>query len=209
MGACGAECGITRQRDREREVARSVARAAWPEGRIASSVPRVELGVDPERVSALAARLVETLPIVAVEEPEELGRVASIYCIATVADETWVGYRNERCPRPAHNTEAGLRVALSPFGPYATLQEVHLEAQCDAEGVWIEERRLAGVDDRRLQHLVRGVQGALRKARITALDVAFLAEPYENGTLWTALFDAEPAVTTRGVYLPAGPLLAP
>lgn len=209
MGACGAECGIARQRDREREVARSVARAVWPEGRGASSGALAALGVDPERASALATRLVETLPINAIEEPEDLDHVASIYCIATVADETWVGFRNGRCPRPAHRAERGLRVALSPFGPYATLQEVHLEAQCDADGAWIEERRLAGVDDRRLQHIVRGVQGALRKARITALDAAFLAEPYLSGTLWTALFDAGPAVTTRGVYLPAGAPLAP
>ncbi|MEZ4390036.1 MAG: hypothetical protein R3A48_02980 [Polyangiales bacterium] len=209
MGACGAECGITRQRDREREVARRVARAVWPEGRRAASGALRGLGVDPERVSALAARLVETLPVAVLEEPEEPDRAPSIYCIATVADETWVGFRCGRSPRPAHRVELGLRVAFSPFGPYATLQEVHLEADVDDEGVWIEERRLAGVEDRRMQHLVRGVQGALRKARVTALDAAFLAEPFGDGTLWSALFDAEPAVATRGDYLPAGAPPAP
>lgn len=204
MGACGASCGITRQRDRERAAARRIAQAAWPHGRSPGGGLGPDLGaLQSDTRGALAAQIVEALPVRVIDVPEDGGQCAALYVIASVAAGSWVEHRLGRGERPEVSSEHGLRVCFSPVGPFATLQEVAVEASADPGGVWIVERRVAGIEDRRLQHMVRGVQGLLRKAKVVTLDAAFLAEPFADATLWSALFDHDPAVTSVGVYLAA------
>lgn len=206
MGACGASCGITRAREREKDLARAVSLRAWPGGRgdrpawspDARPVDRAEL-------SALAVTFSEILPARCVLSPAEDDGADFLYLVATTRETTWVGFRDglDASP-PEEPEERAIRVGFSALGRFATLQEVSMRAERDADGLWIEERRARGVEDRRLQVFVRAAQGALRKARVTVLDAAFLAEPVapEGMSGWEALFERDPPVTTRGVWIP-------
>jgi hypothetical protein len=116
--------------------------------------------------------------------------------------------------------ETYLRIVFSPFGLYVTIQEVRvrarrLAARLPRAGVEIVEEPLAGVEDRRLRTMVKGLQGALRKSALTLLDMAFLLQPlegalqeafvdqfHEEPTLWSLLFDPAPPTTIRASLLP-------
>ncbi len=207
MGACGATCGIQRTRERERESARALADRCWPEGPLGEPGVAGE-GVDGARAARLAEVLGEILPVRAVALGAEGDRAASVYCLATTDDTTWLERREGAGSIPRRAEDRGLRVVLSPVGLYAALQEVTLVGSDDGEGVWVEERRLAGVEDRRLQHLVRGAQAVIRREGLTLLDAAFLAEPHGPGTLWQSLFELDPPASAVGDYAPAAALSA-
>ena len=202
MGACGATCGIQRTREREREVARALADRCWPEGPLGEPGSAGE-GVDPECAARLAGVLGEILPVRALTAAARGDGAASIYCLATTDDTTWWERRAGVGPTPRRGEDQGLRVVLSPVGPYAALQEVILVGSDEREGLWVEERRAAGVEDRRLQHLVRGAQAVIRREGLTLLDAAFLAEPHGDGTLWQSLFERDPAASVVGDFAPA------
>lgn len=202
MGACGATCGIQRTREREREAARALAERCWPEGPLGEPGVAGE-GVDFARASRLAQTLGEILPVRAVALCADGDRAASVYCLATTDDTSWLDRREGLGASPRRREDRGLRVVLSPVGPYAALQEVTLQGSDDGDGVWIEERRLAGVEDRRMQHLVRGAQAVIRREGITLLDAAFLAEPHGPGTLWQSLFERDAPSSAVGDYAPA------
>lgn len=207
MGACGATCGIQRTRERERDAARAQAHRCWPEGPLGDPGAAGE-GVDAERVAELVEALRAVLPARVTALYATVDGAASVYCLATTDETTWLDRREGTGLAPLRGEDRGLRVVLSPLGPYAALQEVTLAGSDDGEGVWVEERRVAGVEDRRLQLLVRGAQGVIRRAGLTLLDAAFLAEPHGDGTLWQSLFERDPPSSAVGVYAPAAPLSA-
>jgi hypothetical protein len=189
MSACGSNCGITRERERQKDAARALARSLSARG---------DDGASPWRdgeVDALAEELGGALPCrVCVVEGDTLW----IHLVATVDDRAWVATRELGETPPARERETSLRVGLSRHARYATLQETRFTGARDGDGWWIEEDRLAGVDDRRLQTFVKAAQGILRKRKVVCLDAAFLAEPLRDGadeTLWEALFDRDPMGT--------------
>jgi hypothetical protein len=112
--------------------------------------------------------------------------------------------------------ETYLRIPFSPFGRFVTIQEVQVLARevpsrgGSAASLEIVEEPLAGVEDRRLRTMVKGLQGALRKKGLTLLDMAFLVQPVAGGAqtafvrdfqeapmLWSLLFDPAPPTTVR------------
>jgi len=211
MGTCGATCGITRERARQREDARQLALRCLAEGPSGASVD-ANGSQGREEAEALARRLEAVLPCQAhvVLDDAELGPGAAwVYLTASVAGPTWVGFRAGEGPSPASGTEeTAVRVGLCPYGRYATLQEVRLRGSAEGEGMFVEESRVVGVVDRRLQLFVKAIQGLLRSLRVVTLDAAFLVEPLSDDaevTPWAALFDIDPMGTTVASYLPASP----
>ncbi len=194
MSACGTSCGITRERERQKDAARALARSLVAGG---------DAGATPWRegeVDALAAALGEALPCrVCVVEDE----ATWIHLVATVDDRAWVAARELGEAPPARERETSLRVGLSRHARYATLQEVRFTGTADGDGRWVEEERVAGVEDRRLQHFVKAAQGILRRQRVVCLDAALLAEPAAEGdaTLWEVFFDRDPMGTLAGVWV--------
>lgn len=193
--ACGATCGITRERARQRDAARALS----------LRVLDGELDPDPwsdADVDALVARWTSTLPCRATVTAGE--RARWIYLVATVDDATWAGLR-EGASRAPSGPQTAVRVGLSAFGRYATLQEVRHEGAPEGDGWWIEESRCVGVEDPRLQSFVKVAQGTLRSMKVAVLDAAFLGEPCGAGrdeTVWEALFDADPMNTRTGACAP-------
>jgi hypothetical protein len=102
-----------------------------------------------------------------------------------------------------------LRLVLSALGPFYALQEIRVCANVEPKGLWVEEQRFAGLEDRRLAHFVKATQGVLRKRRLIGLDAAFLSTPLTPAsapeeparTLWNALFDPEPMGGLSGEYV--------
>lgn len=205
MGAaCSATCGITRERDRQKAAVREMVKRAYPEG--VSGVPAWEPDDAPfaaDEPEGLARGFAEVLPcqghVIAGE-----GRGADwVHLVATVSPRSWLALREGVGEAPDAPEETVVRVGLSPWGRYATLQEVRLRGERDGDGWWIEEERVAGVEDRRLAMFVKAAQGLLRARKVVALDAAFLSEPAAGElTLWNVLFDPDPMVTRGGVWVP-------
>lgn len=207
MSSCGASCGITKQRAKERERATVVALRAFADGR--RDTPRWWPGAPvfaESEVAALAEALRGALPCRAVVVPpsDELG-ATWVYAVATMAPTTWVELREGRATEaPASDGESGLRVGLSALHRAAVVQEFAVRATPEGDGAWLEESRVAGVEDRRLQTFVKAAQGLLRTKKFPTLDAAFLQEPAVEGgdPLWSLLFDADPMVTRAGLWVP-------
>ena len=205
MGSCGAGCGITKTRQREREQATKVALRAFADGK--RDTPRWWPPAPvfaPDGVERLAEALRGALPCRALVVPsaDELG-ATWIYVIATIADASWVELRAGRPIAPEATEERGLRVGLSALYRTATVQEFIVSAAVEDESVWIEEARVAGVDDRRLQLFVKASQGLLQSLKIPTLDAAFLeGVALEGGDpLWSLLFDDAPMVSRAGEWV--------
>lgn len=211
MGTCGASCGITKSREREREQATRVALRAFADGRRDTPrwwppAPVFTAGV----AETLAERLRGALPCrVAVVPPADELAATWVYVVATMAGGTWVELREGLgVAVPEAAEERGLRVGLSALHRAATVQEFTVRAAVEDGAAWVEESRAAGVDDRRLQLFVKASQGLLRAMKITTLDAAFLEGPALEGgdPLWALLFDGAPMVSRAGewVTLPGG-----
>ena len=128
-----------------------------------------------------------------------------VYVVATMEDTSWVELRQGASTAPPRaSEERGLRVGLSALHRAATVQEFSVCATIDRGAAWVEESRVAGVDDRRLQLFVKASQGLLRTMKITTLDAAFLEGPAVAGgdPLWALLFDGDPMVSRAGVWVP-------
>lgn len=206
MGTCGASCGITKTREREREVATSVALRAFADGR--RDTPRwwpLAPAFSPDTAEKLAEALRGALPCRAVVVPAADELAATwVYVVATMADGSWVELREgATVPRPEAREERGLRVGLSALHRAATVQEFAVRAAVEGDAAWLEESRVAGVDDRRLQLFVKASQGLLRTMKITTLDAAFLETAALPGAdpLWALLFDGEPMVSRSGRWV--------
>lgn len=209
MGTCGASCGITKQRERERRKATSAALRAFAEGRRGTprwwpDAPKFTAA----EVDALVGSLERALPCrVAVVAPSDELSATWVYVIATMGAGSWVELREGRSRTvPSGAEERGLRVGLSPLHRTAVVQEFGVRATVEGASAWVEESRVAGVDDRRLQMFVKASQGLLRTMKITTLDAAFLQEPAMEGgdPLWSLLFDADPMVSRVGVEVALG-----
>lgn len=206
MGTCGASCGITKTRDRERDLADRVALRAFADGR--RDTPRWWPG-EPVFGATEAGRLVAALqgalPCRAVVVPPADDLAATwVYAVATVADRTWVELREGVSRRrPTTTEERGLRVGLSALHRAATVQEFTVTATAGQGSAWVEEARVAGVEDRRLQMFVKASQGILRTMKITTLDAAFLeGAALEGGDpRWALLFEGLPMVSRVGVWV--------
>lgn len=195
---CGATCGITRERERQKESARALARrvsapASWDD----------DAPFSRDEIERLASALCDVLPCQCVVIAGE-GRGADwVQLVATVDTRSWLALRERGGVAPEAREETVLRVGLSPWARYATLQESRIRGERDGDGWWIEEERLAGVDDRRLAMFVKAAQGLLRSRKVVCLDAAFLCERVdERRTLWEALFDDEAMTGRSGVWVP-------
>jgi len=209
MGTCGASCGITKQRAKERDKATAAALRAFAEGR--RDTPRWwpdKATFTAAEVEALAEALRRALPcrVAVVPAADELS-ATWLYVVATVGAGSWVELRegtSARVPRVAE--ERGLRVGLSALYRAAVVQEFGVRATVEGATGWVEETRVAGVEDRRLQMFVKASQGLLRTMKISTLDAAFLGEPSVEGgdPLWSLLFDADPMASRVGVEVALG-----
>jgi hypothetical protein len=205
VGTCGASCGITKTREREREVATGVALRAFPDGR--RGAPAWWPAAAPfaaGEAEALAEKLRGALPCrVAVVAPADELAATWVYVVATMDDATWVERREGAGGVPTTTDERGLRVGLSALHRAATVQEFTVRASVEGDAAWVEEARVAGVDDRRLQLFVKASQGLLRTMKITTLDAAFLEGAAAEGgdPLWSLLFDPEPMVSRAGSWV--------
>jgi hypothetical protein len=213
--ACGATCGITNVREREREAALAVA-ARLHSGMVWRRQRRAERAVSYDTLVAIGRRLEELLPVRAiVRVAADDDGADSLYLLAGLRAPALCEIADGAPCEPLSEVplrETYLRVALSPFAPFATLQEVRIVARPMRGGDHVEivEEPMAGVEDRRLASIVKGLQGALRREGLTLLDMAFLsgvvegppqrafeAEFEERPTLWSLLFEPAPATTVR------------
>jgi hypothetical protein len=203
---CGSTCGITQQRARDKARARALAQRVFSEG--------IAFGAQwlPEKApfargetDTMAAALAEVLPCTLVVAPWESAHATWVHLVAAVDGTSWLGWREGLTERPPRPEETSLRVGFSHFGRYATLQEVRLRGTPEHDGCSVEEQRLIGVEDRRLQSFVKATQGLLRSRRVVCLDAAFLAEPlhdHSNDSLWQCLFDPEPMALSYCTWVP-------
>ncbi len=209
MSTCGASCGITKQRAKERDKATSAALRAFAEGR--RDTPRWwpdKATFTAAEVEALAEALRRALPCRAAVVPAADELAATwVYVVATVGAGSWVELREGLSTRvPTVTEERGLRVGLSALFRAAVVQEFEVRATVDGANVWLEESRVAGVEDKRLQMFVKASQGLLRTMKISTLDAAFLGEPAVAGgdALWSLLFDADPMASRAGIEVALG-----
>jgi hypothetical protein len=210
MGACGADCGITRVREEERQAALAVAERAHP-GLVWRKVNGAPHAITYDAALSLARHLEELLPMRAVvrTEPSTVLAIDLLAGLHAPALTEIASARRVDANARLAESEVYLRVSFSPWGRFVTIQEVRVSARATPEALEIIEEPVLGVEDARLRAMVKGLQGALRKARLTLLDMAFLARPaegsqdayrrefHERPTLWSLLFDSAPPTTVR------------
>jgi len=182
-------------------------------------VAPLERGLDLDGVLGLGDKIGDVLPVRVFEHragPDGFGD--SLYLFCGLHAPCLYELREGLCARDApmlRSAETYLRVALSPLGRFATLQESVLRLEDLGEGRrLVAEEPRAGVENGDLRTMVTGLQGLLRRERIVLLDAAFLfqaiAGPVDPAfeqrwasppTLWNALFDPAPPTTTREVVV--------
>jgi hypothetical protein len=210
MAGCGGgTCGINKGREKEKASALLALRHALGGGRPPSA------GLPFDEIERLGAHLEEVLPVRAFVRPgAEPGACDWLYLLAGLHPASLYELAEGAC-EPAERTrdeETYVRLGFSPLGPFVTLQEVVMRVEAGEPPLLFEEPKV-GIEDRRLQLIVKGLQGALRKRRLVVLDAAFLvgAPPAElaegpggaPSTLWAGLFDLDPPETSRLIALPA------
>ncbi len=194
MSSCGGNCGITRERERHRALAR-----------VTAASPEASLPLDERELDAFASACAAALPARPVWVEGDTARW--LYLVATTDERSWVEARELGAANPTSPDETALRVGFSRVGRFATLQECRLRGEAQDDGAWVEETRLAGVEDPRLQTFVKATQGLLRKMKWVTLDAAFLAELTDDGdALWSRLFEPSPMRETVGVWAPRSEL---
>ena len=212
MSACGGgSCGIQKVRERERVAVQAAVDAAYP-GRVWRPDPLVGSPLSRGRVRALAAGLEALLPVRAfMREATIEGDCDWIYLLAGLHSDCLF----ERSAGLAaggdslRSEETYLRIGFSRLGPQVTLQETRFFLEKDELGLTIEERPCLGVEDRRLQLIVKGTQGFLQHQKLVTLDMAYLVEPLEGASgseeattqRWSFLFEATPPAACRLVAL--------
>jgi hypothetical protein len=209
MGACGSgSCGITRIREDERQAARALAERIHP-GLVWSEQVSPLPAFTFDALSRLAAHLEELLPLRAIVKTNgslAIDLLAGLHSpsLSELVDAGQVG-REETVAEG----EVYLRLTFSPWGQFVTIQEVRMRASSSPDDLEIADEPVLGVEDLGLRSIVKGLQGALRKARLTLLDMAFLATPLplpqtryeerfcEAPTLWSLLMSAAPPTSRR------------
>jgi hypothetical protein len=213
MSACGGSaCGIQKVREREKVAVLAAVEAAYPGGW--QPAPQSGSPLSRVKIDSLAAALEDLLPVRAfVRRASVEGDCDWIYllaglhpgCLFERAEGLVVGGEALR------REETYLRIGFSRIGPQVTLQETRFRLENDAEGALIEESPCLGVEDTRLQMLVKGTQGFLQKQRLITLDMAFLIAPIAEGgePCWSYLFESSPPTTSRWVLLASPGIDAP
>jgi hypothetical protein len=212
MSACGGgSCGIQKVRERERAAVLAMVDVAYP-GRVWRPDPLAGGPLSRARVRSLAAGLEVLLPVRAfVREAAVEGDCDWIYLLAGLHE----GCLFERAEglvtggEPLREEETYLRIGFSRLGPQVTLQETRFFLEKDGLGTTIEERPCLGVEDRRLQLIVKGTQGFLQHQKLVTLDMAYLIEPLEGASggedislqRWSFLFEATSPEASRLVDL--------
>ncbi len=196
MGACGATCGINRERERERERALEAVARAYP-GYVWRAEAPFPFGVDADAIVALGRELEELLPVRAIFRPSAVGACDWLYLLAGFASPCLVEIADGACASDDDDDdddddepveETYVRLGFSPLGRYVTMQEVTVRATTETRNgprVIVHEPHM-GVSDRRLQAIVKGLQGKLRKEKLVVLDMAYLAMPIADVASATA-----------------------
>jgi hypothetical protein len=217
MGACGAGCGITRERERDKDAALAAAVRAYPGWLWTAERQGPVLAPGADAIAELGSRLETLLPVRAIPRLGEGPGCDWLYLLAGVhapsIAELFEGGAGPRAA-PVEERETYLRIGFSPLGPFVTLQEVLMRAERMGGATAIVEEPLLGVVDRRLQAIVKGLQGALRKRRLVVLDMAFLLQEVDESsqpefaalfesepTRWSFLFEGTPPTTARAATL--------
>ena len=209
MAGCGSSaCGIQKGREKEQASAQRAALWARTHGKPSRSSAL-------EDIQALGDYLETLLPLRAFVRPAETDHGCDwLYLLAGIHPRALIEFADgllEPAEAPFRIQEHYLRLGISPWGPFVTMQEVHLSwrnedpteppsilsnyrktAAVTSPAFLVEEPKI-GVEDQRLRYLVKGLQGALRQQRWIVLDAAFLLQ--DSARLWYDLFDANPAET--------------
>jgi hypothetical protein len=226
MGACGTTCGINKERERERTRAVKAVERSFPGfvWRVLEEPSPSALPAD--GITELGRALEQVLPVRAIPRLAEVGSCDWLYLLAGLHEPALIEVADGTVPNgpdrkkgrvELRDEETYVRLGFSPIGRYVTIQEVLFTAeQLEEDALEILEAPKVGVEDRRLQAIVKGLQGALRKSKLVVLDMAFLVAPppvdvaqdaFEvafggKPELWSFLFDAAPASTTRAHFIP-------
>lgn len=226
MSACGASCGIGKLREAELRRARDTAERVHPGLRWSTELDSVAPVVAYDEVRRIAATLEATLPVRALVSPGAPGECDSVFVLAGLHRPSLREIADGLVPAPRgapDSSETYVRVALSPHGRFAVLQEVILSCEHDAAGTLIASDPRPGVVDRRLQGIVRGLQGALRRAGLVVLDLAAVLAPVEGASasaelsatfgepvsLWSLLFEGTSPMAARVSWVPSAAREAP
>lgn len=230
MSSCGTTCGINKERERERTRAVKAVERSFPGFVWRPLEEPSPHGLAADGITELGRALEQVLPVRAIPRLAEVGSCDWLYLLAglhepaliEVADAAAFPQATKRTTRPRarvelRDRETYVRLGFSPIGRYVTIQEVvFTAAQLEDGALEILETPKVGVEDRRLQAIVKGLQGALRKSKLVVLDMAFLIAPPPvdvaqdafdaafggKPELWSFLFDAAPASTTRAHFIP-------
>ena len=218
MGTCGATCGITRERERDKEAALAAARRAYPDLVWGDRSAGSDLALCPDAIGELGIAVERLLPVRAIPRLADGSGCDWLYLLAGLHRPSLVELFDgmdgvEDGGLPAQERETYVRVGFSPLGPFVTLQEVVMTASRRADGALsLVEEPVLGVEARRLQAIVKGLQGALRKAKLVVLDMAFLVQEVSSPdqpefvrryggppTRWSFLFEPIGPMTPRAV----------
>jgi hypothetical protein len=205
--ACGSTCGITRERAKELDRARrrAVEVHGW---RPREGSPRA-LSFD--ALLSLGHTLEELLPLRAHVHAGEGDACDSLFLLAGLHEPSLAAVLDDSLLVPgasALHGETYLRIAISPYGRYAVVQEVRAECEVLHDGLAIVLEPQAGVVDRRLQLPVKGALGALRKAHVVVLDLGATLAPLglegdEEASLWSCLFETTSPLAPMAFWLPS------
>lgn len=212
---CGGACGITRERARQLDRARGAAERAYP-GLVYTEAPEwcSPDAADARELDALASKIEQIVPGRVWHEPGAHDEAPSLVLFAGFAASSWWELRRAGEAPESSGEQSYVRVLFSPLGRYYTLQEIVLRCEADEAGAYFIERRHAGVVDRRMQLLVKALQGRLRSDRFVSLDAVFLSEAVldprglgmgaraEAPTLRTLLFESASAGLELVTWIP-------
>jgi hypothetical protein len=208
---CGASCGITQSRARQQQRARELAQRAYPAlvwSETATWSPSVP-PVGADELAALAEHITEVIPARRLVLPTEDSECDGLHLLLGERETSVLEAMRSSVCGPVHaGDETVLRVLVSPLGRYFTLQEVRARAERDDAGVWLFTEHMAGLHDKRMQWMVKAVQGLLRKHHVIALDAGFLTQPAvrEDGTAgatwWELLFEPQSPLRHASAFVP-------
>jgi hypothetical protein len=174
-----------------------------------------------DALAAFARELEGLLPVRAHVRRGEDGDAAWVYLLVGVHAPSLIEAVDGAVGADAsalHVEETYLRLGFSALGPFVALQEVRVTRASEGGVTVVGEEPLLGVEDRRLQAIVKALQGKLRAEKRVLLDMAFLlqggrdakappsSDAYvsrygEAPTLFAFLFDPVPPATPRYALL--------
>jgi hypothetical protein len=221
MGSCGSTCGITKGRAKDLERAHATALRVYPGLVWARRPPLAARAFPLDDLVALGQKLESLLPVRAHVRAGDDGECDSLFLLVGLHRPSLTELVDAGLPMPEEaggRRETYVRVAVSPHERFAVLQEVLVSCEPDAEGAVVLYEPQPGVVDRRLQHVIKGLQGALRKHGLVVLDLAAMLSPLEGHepsgerelnesfdepvSLWSFLFEGLSPLARRVTWVP-------